>query len=222
MTTVLVVDDSVVARKVAGGYVESHDLEALHAKNGREALEVIEREHPDIVLTDLMMPEMDGLELVKRIRLDYSRVPVILMTAHGSEETAVNALNAGASSYVPKQNLESGLDDALNIVLATLEATREREKVRKLLEHSESRFVLGYETDAPRALISYLQDALVQLSFCDETAIFQLSTALAEAITNAIDHGNLELDSKLREDSGGAYFKQRQQRMAEQGRGSGW
>src|SRR5205807_10656253 len=99
MHNVLVVDDSTVDRHLAAGLI--HKMEgwkASFAGNGVEALAAMAEHMPDIVLTDMLMPEMDGLELVQTIRIKYPRVPVILMTAHGSEDVAIQALRKGAAS----------------------------------------------------------------------------------------------------------------------------
>src|SRR5687768_17320524 len=101
MAVVLVVDDSPVDRTRAGGLLKKRPgLIPVYASNGREALALIAEKAPDIVVSDLQMPEMDGLELVEAIRRQFAALPVILMTAHGSEETAVQALQKGAASYV--------------------------------------------------------------------------------------------------------------------------
>lgn len=201
MPTALVVDDSALDRRLAGQCVEENGLTAVYAENGRIAWEALELVQPDFVLTDLQMPEMDGLELVRKIRRHHPRVPVILMTGNGSEEIAVTALKLGAASYVPKQNLQARLGEALNVVRDAVAAMRNRDSVRELMQTSESRFRLGYEPTVARALIGHLQDVLAQLNFCDQVGLLQISTALGEAITNAIDHGNLELDSALRDGS---------------------
>ncbi len=207
MAKILVVDDAVFDQRMAGGCVEEQGSSAIYARNGREALEVIKREAPDVVLTDLQMPEMDGLELVQQVRKKHPGVPVILMTAYGSEEVAVQALRAGAASYVPKKTLRKHLGEALRVVLAAVEVTVQRDQVRQFLEESQSRFVLGYHPGGPQALISYLRDGLTRVNFCDEVGLLQVCTALTEALTNAIDHGNLELNSALRESAGDAYRK---------------
>lgn len=207
MAKILVVDDSVFDQRMAGGCVEEQGSTAIYARNGREALEMIKREAPDIVLTDLQMPEMDGLELVQHVRKKHPGVPVILMTAYGSEEVAVQALRAGAASYVPKKTLRQHLADALRVVMAAVEVTGQRDQVRRYLEASESRFVLGYDPGGPQTLISYLRDGLTRVNFCDEVGVLQVCTALTEALTNAIDHGNLELDSNMRESAGDVYRK---------------
>lgn len=207
MTSILVVDDAVLDQQVAGEYVEALGATPVYAANGREALEVMESQCPDVVLTDLKMPEMNGLELVRQVRQNYPSVPVILMTAFGSEDVAVEALRAGASSYVPKKELKKQLGEALRVVLSSVEAAKKRGQVRQFLDVCESRFVLGYEANGPQTLISYLQEGLTGLQFCDDAELMQISTALTEALTNAVNHGNLELDSALREAADGSYHK---------------
>ena len=106
MTTILIVDDSEVDRRLVGGLLQREtNYEVRFAHNGREALNDIRKLVPDLVLTDMNMPERDGLGLVNAVRLHYPHVPVILMTAHGSDDLAIEALEQGAASYVPKSHL---------------------------------------------------------------------------------------------------------------------
>src|SRR5436190_11689862 len=98
--TVLVVDDSAMDRLLASSLLESvGGWTVLTANNGVEALAELEKQKFDLVLTDLLMPEMDGLELVRAVRAKHPLVPVILMTGHGSEDIAIKALQGGAASY---------------------------------------------------------------------------------------------------------------------------
>ena len=91
--TALVVDDTAVDRVLAGRLLRGlAGLRVLQAANGRAALDVLRDERPAVVLTDLQMPEMDGLELVEALRCKYPDIPVILMTGVGSEEIAMAAL----------------------------------------------------------------------------------------------------------------------------------
>lgn len=212
MSTILIVDDAAVDRRIAGGFVAKAGWSDVYAENGREALEVITRHKPDAVLTDLQMPEMDGLQLVEAVRRRYPGIPVILMTAFGSEEIAAKALRAGAASYVPKKNLQQDLEEALRAVLATVQAKREKKLLRQLLGHHESHFILGYEAGGLAALVNHFQDNLAQMDFGDEADLIQLGMALSEALNNAVDHGNLELDSVLREAHDDEYCKLRIER----------
>ena len=214
MEKILVVDDSAGDRETAASCLRDHGMVPIFAANGREALDVIASQPPDAVLTDLHMPEMDGLELVERMRAKYPRMPVVLMTSQGSEETAVSALKAGALSYVPKKELRNNLCDAMAIVVSAVEVKRHREKTRAMLEQCEARYVVGCDLHAAAALVSHLEGNLDRLHFCDDTTLFQVGTALGEALGNAVDHGCLELDSELREEATAEYAKLRQERAA--------
>ena len=118
MSTVLVVDDSAVDRKLVGTLLEKSEISVQYASDGFEALDVLHQADVDVVLTDLQMPDMDGLQLVDAIRSQHPLVPVVLMTAHGSEELAIDALERGAASYVRKRNLANDVVLTITRVLA--------------------------------------------------------------------------------------------------------
>src|SRR5437588_10999292 len=105
MQTIFVVEDSPTQSEQIKILLTEAGFEVKQAGNGVQALQALERGTPDAIVTDLNMPEMDGLELVEEVRTRYAAVPVILMTAFGSEEIAIQALRKGAASYVPKRNL---------------------------------------------------------------------------------------------------------------------
>ena len=213
MTTVLVVDDSPVDRKVAGGFVEQAGFTAEFANDGAEALDQVAKKAPDMVLTDLRMPVMDGLQLVKRMRELHPGVPVILMTAYGSEQVAVDALRAGAASYVPKTYLSRDLESAMCAVRDSLREAQVSEQAQKYLLQQATHYVLGYEEGGARALVAHLQYTLERMQMCEELDLIRVGTALTEALMNAFHHGNLELDSALRERTDGAYWKEEKARM---------
>lgn len=102
-TKILVVDDEVSIREmIKKGLSQMGEFNVETAQNGVEAIEKIEKEIFDLVLTDLKMPEMDGLELLRNIKGTRPEVMVILMTAYGSIETAVEAMKMGANDYITK------------------------------------------------------------------------------------------------------------------------
>jgi CheY-like chemotaxis protein/anti-sigma regulatory factor (Ser/Thr protein kinase) len=205
VTTVLVVDDNAIDRRLAARLVEKVGMTACFAENGQEALDVIERQRPGIVLTDMIMPIMDGLELVQRIKRDYPTLPVILMTAHGSEEIAVRALQIGAASYVPKQSLVRSLANTIRDVLAVAGENREKQRALAFLSKAHLDFVLGVQQGSHEPVVWYLQEQLRQWGLCSDADLVRVGTALHEAFVNAIEHGNLQLDSDLRNDPDGAY-----------------
>ena len=100
---ILVVDDEAPIREILKkGLSQIGGFSVEVAQNGREAIEKIERDVFDLVLTDMKMPEMDGLELLKTIKGTWPDMMVILMTAYGSIETAVEAMKMGANDYITK------------------------------------------------------------------------------------------------------------------------
>lgn len=205
MATVLIVDDNPIDRRLAAGIIERVGMETSFAVNGREGLKAIEKEAPDIVLTDLLMPEMDGLELVERIKAEHPTVPVILMTAHGSEEIAVKALRTGAASYVPKANLPRDLVHTVHDVLSVATAKKDEQKALSCLCEADLRFVMGMDNGTHEPLVGFLQEQLRTWRLCDDADLIRVGTALHEAFVNAIEHGNLELVSDLRDDPDGSY-----------------
>jgi CheY-like chemotaxis protein/anti-sigma regulatory factor (Ser/Thr protein kinase) len=206
MTTILVVDDNVVDRHLAGSLIEKcPGWKAAYAGNGREALEVIPRNRPDLVLTDMVMPELDGLALVTEIREKHPFLPVILMTAFGSEEIAIRALQRGAASYVPKGNLARDLCETIESVLAVARVDQNQQRLLECLTHAESHFLLDNDPSLIPPLIGYLQNNLARMKLCDEIGRIRVSVALQEALINAIHHGNLEVASELREKDDKAY-----------------
>ena len=200
MAVVLVVDDSPVDRTRAGGLLKKHkDLGPVFAANGIEALALIAEQPPDIVVTDLQMPQMDGLELVETIRRGFPGLPVILMTAHGSEEIAVQALRKGAASYVAKRNLASELVETVLNVLEIARADLSQRHILACLTQTESRYELENDLSSIAPLIGQLEANLNRMQLCDETGLIRVAVALREALVNAIYHGNLDLTSQLLE-----------------------
>jgi CheY-like chemotaxis protein/anti-sigma regulatory factor (Ser/Thr protein kinase) len=200
MATILVVDDTAVDRFLAGALLEEvPGWHVAYAEDGRQALSLLKDSVPDLVLTDLQMPDVNGLELVEAIRSDHPALPVILMTAHGSEEIAATALRKGAASYVPKRNLARDLASTVTSVLEVAQAGREQQLVLQWLESAEYCFVLGNDLSHVRPLIAGLQSQMAQMEAIDKNGLFHVAMALHEVLANAIEHGNLEVSSELRE-----------------------
>ena len=99
---ILIADDEANLRRVLGAQLQRDGYEVLLAEDGEEALRMVSEHHVDVVITDLKMPKLDGLSLLKRLAKDEPGLPVILITAHGTIDTAVEALKAGAFDYVTK------------------------------------------------------------------------------------------------------------------------
>jgi CheY-like chemotaxis protein/anti-sigma regulatory factor (Ser/Thr protein kinase) len=206
MATILVVDDSAVDRVRVEKLLAKEGHQVKSAPGGVEALEFLKSGSPELVLTDMQMPEIDGLQLVEEIRGRYPAIPVILMTAHGSEEIAVEALQKGAASYVPKRNLARDLAETITNVLQVSKAGRDEQQLLQSLLSTESHFVLQNDISLIPSLIGHLENNLKRMHLCDENGLIRVAVALREALINAIYHGNLEINSELREKDDKQYY----------------
>jgi CheY-like chemotaxis protein len=205
--SVLVVDDSAIDRRLAGRLLEKSGFSPLYAEDGRAALASIARARPNVVLTDLHMPELNGLELVEEIRTTHPTLPVVLMTAHGSEDIAVLALKMGAASFVPKRRLAADLARTLDAIILLSKGAEGRARSEPYArEIGEMTFVLDNDVERLPEILQGLEADLSRFAFCDETETLQVGVALREAIVNAIYHGNLEVSSELLDSGGTAFF----------------
>jgi CheY-like chemotaxis protein/anti-sigma regulatory factor (Ser/Thr protein kinase) len=211
--TLLIVDDSAVDRHLAETVVNRRTAwRILHAGSGVEALACLRGGGVRVVLADVLMPEMDGLGLVEAVREQFPHIPVVLMTAHGSEDLAIQALRAGAASYVPKRSLNRYLGDTLEQVLETSHTREQQQRVEECLSCLDRNFLLDTDPSVIPHLVANLQEMLRLLRVGDGHTQMRVAIALEEALLNGLYHGNLELSSDLRQDGSQAYQRAGEQR----------
>ncbi len=215
MTHILVVDDSEMDRRLAGKLLARDGrFHVEFASNGLEALEHLEERTPLAIVTDLLMPEMDGLALVEQVHQRFANIPVVLITAHGSEEIALKALMAGAADFVPKTRLASDLQRAVEGVLA-VSGGRSHERIAPCLKHYEVRYELASDPALIPPLAAELQEAACDMGIVAKADRVRLAKAIGAALENAILHGNLELTTaELAAASGGPAAAINQRRSA--------
>lgn len=129
MKTILIVDDKISAQRLVMDYLAEHGFRMVSAKNGREALFVARHEKPDLILLDIMMPEMDGYEFMRHFRKE-SNVPVIMLTARVEEPDKVIGLELGADDYVTKP---FGMAELVARIRAVLRRVSEKPAVNDVL-----------------------------------------------------------------------------------------
>ena len=103
-TKILVVDDNLVVLKLLRHLLESVDYLVITAENGVEALKLASTENPDMIVTDYVMPEMDGVMLIKKLKSKAATraIPIMMLTARDEEESELEGLDAGADDYLTK------------------------------------------------------------------------------------------------------------------------
>lgn len=194
MIRIVVVDDALTERTIAGGLLQKAlDCDVRYAESGVSAVELIEDRAPDLIVTDLNMPKMDGLELVETVRENWPEIPVIVMTAMGSEETAARAMRNGAASYVPKRRLAQDLVLTVRQVLAARRLSSVPERALSHMERCTMQFRLRNDLRLLADTASLLQRLLVCLPLGSEGERTRVAVAVEAALSNAMLRGNLEL-----------------------------
>ncbi|NVL90470.1 MAG: sigma-54-dependent Fis family transcriptional regulator, partial [Desulfobacterales bacterium] len=137
METILIVDDEKNYLVVLSAFLSGEGYEILTAETARQALEVMQTTDLDLVLTDMKMPAMGGIELLKRIKERAPDLPVIMMTAYGTVEKAVEAMQLGAFNFILKPFQNETLKHIVDNAVRTYRVLKEN---RRLVEALESRY----------------------------------------------------------------------------------
>jgi len=131
---ILIADDEPNLRRVLGAILQREGYEVVVATNGLEALETVSRRSVQTVITDLRMPKLDGMGLLRRLAAEYPDIPVIMITAHGSVDSAVEAVKLGAFDYIEKPFEQADIRRAVATAVRTWELHR-----REITERQEGR-----------------------------------------------------------------------------------
>jgi len=140
METILIVDDEKNYPLILSAVLEEEGFETLTANSARKALEILENSDLDLVLTDMKMPSMDGIELLERVKSKDPELPVIMMTAYGTVEKAVEAMQKGAYNYILKPFDNDSLVIYVSKAIAMYQVVKEN---RRLRDAVESRYSFG-------------------------------------------------------------------------------
>jgi len=131
METILIVDDEKNYPPILAAVMEEEGFEPLMANSGEEALAILKHSDIDLVLTDMKMPSMDGIELLENVKKKDPELPVIMMTAHGTVEKAVEAMQKGAYSYIMKPFDNDSLTLYVNKAIAMYRVIKENRRLRQ-------------------------------------------------------------------------------------------
>ncbi len=167
------------------------------AGNGEEALELIERDRPDIVLTDIKMPRMDGIGLLKEITVKYSRIKVIILSCLDEMETVREALVLGAVDYILK--LSMCPDDLLKILKKSAQKIEEEKEQAQKLEHAEKILMTHEQQMKKELLLGYLKEEYAQDAFLRQAAEMNFSFSNKEKIIACMQLWHRE-ETKLAEE----------------------
>ncbi|MFC1693459.1 sigma-54-dependent transcriptional regulator [Candidatus Latescibacterota bacterium] len=151
---ILIVDDEDIQREMLGGYLEKKGYDVQLASSGSMALDIINASTVDIMITDQKMPEMSGIELAAKVREEHPNISVLIMTAFGSVDDAVQAMKKGVEDYLTKPiNLEE-LELILYRVLEKQQLVRENEWLKEQVRKAPDIEGLVYISEAMEGVMS--------------------------------------------------------------------
>jgi two-component system response regulator AtoC len=138
---ILIVDDEPKMRRILEIMLQQMDFNVYQAADGLQALQITKEQLIDLVITDLQMPNLDGLGLLQQLRTDNNTIPVIMVTAHGTVETAVAAMQYGASDYILRPFELEAVEAAVQRALKLAKVERENSYLRSEVEHGWGEFI---------------------------------------------------------------------------------
>ncbi len=194
MTRILLAEDSQTQSLQIRGLLEQSQFEVDVVSTGKEVVQRLEgQQRYDLILTDMMMPGINGLQVVRAVRFHYPGTPVILITGQGTDALAIEALEDGAAGYVPKSEMQDKLIEEIEQVLRAAEIDRSYEVLLDCLERNEFAFVLRNDIRLIAPLINLLLQMMSGLGLSDSTDRVRIGRALEHALLNALFRGNLEV-----------------------------
>ncbi len=171
MHKILVVDDEKSTLSMFRLFLSAYGYTVLTAENGTEGLQLFEKEKPPIVITDIKMPGVDGIELLRRIKEVDEMTEVIMITGHGDMELAVKALDLNATDFINKPIQRPALDSALKRAEYRLQFAREKKENEIRLRTEKDVTVMDIEGNVTSRSEPYLSEAFEKASVQGATQI---------------------------------------------------
>jgi len=199
MTSILIIDDEPPVRDVLRLMLSENGYRVYEAESGKKGIELFRLHNPDIVLTDVHMPDGSGLEVTKSIKTMWHDADVVIMTGFGSEEVVIEALRSGASNYIKKPIEVKELLNILESIIFKRENRKRFEVLKEIIVAETKQLVVGND-------MSRVWGAINQIFFnisssIEENLIEGIKLGLYEILINAIEHGNLGITYEEKEDA---------------------
>ncbi len=188
---ILIVEDDYGSREFLYSLIKLEGYDVEMAVNGEEGLEKHGAYHPDLIICDIQMPKMDGLEMLSQLRKDKFDTFFIITTAFGSEDYAIDALRLGANNYLKKPIDKKSLIGLIKKYQSIIEHRLLTKKAEGIIIEKELKIAFNTDIRHVSAIVSKLIFEInAPLTDSERTNI---ELGLDELITNSIEHGNLEI-----------------------------
>ena len=201
--SILVVDDEEVIRYTLQKKLSRMGYNVISMEKAEDALYLLKNgELVDLIITDIKLRKMDGIELLRRINGLDEPIPVLIITGHGNVEDAIKALRYGASDFIRKP---FDIHDIASSVRTILKRRYEKQIVAgfaRFIENDQRMLKIPVDSTLINPISYYLTKDLVPVGLCNNTTAENISLSLQETLNNAMFHGNLEVSSEVREQFG--------------------
>lgn len=197
---ILIVDDEEQIIDVLRQNFERKGYTCDWAYDGEEALAKVIASPPNLMVTDIKMPKMDGLELIERVRAEGIELPVVVITAFFDIDNAIKALRLGAVNFFKKPFDFQSIHDTIFKIEKLRSTAAEKRRALDFLETGRVRFIIPSNIELIDGVSSYITDRAADVGIIPIKQKFYTQLAIDEAISNAILHGNLGINEQMSED----------------------
>lgn len=188
---ILIVEDDFGSREYLYNLIRLEGYDVEKAMDGEEGIKVYKEYHPDLVISDIQMPKMDGLEMLSKLRKEKSDAIFIITTAFGSEDYAIEALRLGANNYLKKPIDKKSLIGLVKKYQTIVDSRKLAKKAEGKVIEKELKIEFNTHFEHIPSIVNQLiSEISIPIDDSDKTNI---ELGLDELITNSVEHGNLEI-----------------------------
>ncbi|MFO7868995.1 MAG: response regulator [Bacteroidales bacterium] len=196
---ILVVENDIVSRELFRVVLEKEGYNCQFAEDGVEGLEIFNEFLPDLVISDIRMPRIDGISLLKRIRQVERNVIIIMVTAHGNEDVALEALESGANNYLKKPIDLTKFRTQIAQYKSILDKRIRKLDVSNLIQAQELQISIDSDMDYIPILAEFLTQKIKHVFSPSE--LINIELGISELLLNAIEHGNYNISPEEKKEA---------------------
>ncbi len=189
---ILLIDDEEFTRIELGGFLQDEGYSVITASDGLEGITTFENIQPEIVLTDVKMPKVDGFTVLKKIKAQKPETRVIILTGHGDEEMVIRALKEGANDYIKKPINLNYLSESMTRASESIKSLKRTTFNASSVVNINQVLKIDNNLDTIYAVTNYITN--LNHVYFNKASCEKIKLALIESLRNSIEHGNLEID----------------------------
>jgi CheY-like chemotaxis protein len=192
--SILIVDDEQIIRNVLKRKLEqTTSFRVYTAEDGIPALELFKREKIDLVISDLLMAEMNGIELLRQLKTIDPHIPVIIITGYGTLDDAIEAIHLGAEDFIKKPFDISDVIETIEKTFRKMAEEADQREIIKFIHSEDIKIEIPNDFEYVNIVINYIFSHLRARWLVSDEDLHDVKVCLYEALSNAFEHGNLSI-----------------------------